>query len=143
MPTVICRVSSKHRGGDGGCCSPDNDVGFTQYAQLTLVYFCSCRPRLGESEPRSPDLHRVFGDPPEPGHPPVQGPVSGPGRVAAGAHQGDDGHRQRARQQRVGGEHAGTPETWTGRQQVGNCVWSRCLLEVLFQGEVQTRRQNK
>lgn len=80
----------------------------------------SYRPRLGESEPRGPDLHRVLGHPQEPGHPPVQGSLSGPGRVATGAHQGHVGYRQRARQQRVGGQRPGTPQTWTRRQQVGN-----------------------
>lgn len=80
----------------------------------------SSRPGLGESEPRGPDLHRVFGHPQEPWHPPVQGSISGPGRVAAGAHQGHVGHRQRARQQRVGGQHPGAAQTWTRRQQVGN-----------------------
>lgn len=85
-----------------------------------LLSLRSSRPGLGKSEPRGPDLHRVLGHPQEPGHPSVQGPISGPGRVASGAHQGHDGHRQRARQQRVGGQHPGTPQTWTRRQQVGH-----------------------
>lgn len=82
--------------------------------------FVTVRPGLGESEPRRSDLHRVFGHPQEPGHSPVQSSLPGPGRMAAGAHQGDVGHRQRAGQRRVGGQRSGKPQTRTGRQQVGN-----------------------
>lgn len=48
-------------------------------------------------------MHRVLWDPQKPGHPPVQGPLPGPGRLAGGAEHGDDGHRERDGQQRVGG----------------------------------------
>ena len=80
------------------------------------------RPRLGQSESRGSDLHRVLGDPQEPGHPSVKSSLPGPGRVAAGAHQSDDSHWQRARQQCVGGQHARTTQTHAGCQQVGDAV---------------------
>lgn len=98
----------------------------------------SSRPGLGESEPGRSDLHRVLGHPQEPGHAPVQGPLPGPGRVAAGAPQSHDGHRQRAGQQRVGGQHPGTTQTGTGRQQVGglhllySCSADSCRQEAAF-----------
>lgn len=82
------------------------------------------RPRLGQSESWGSDLHRVLRYPQEPWHPPVQSSLPGPGRMAAGAHQSHDSHRQRARQQRVGGQHTRTAQTHAGCQQVGSAVSS-------------------
>lgn len=48
-------------------------------------------------------MHRVLWDPQKLGHPPVQGPLPGPGRLAGGAQHGYDGHREHDGQQRVGG----------------------------------------
>lgn len=48
-------------------------------------------------------MHRVLWDPQKLGHPPVQGPLLGPGRLAGGAQHGYDGHRERDGQQCVGG----------------------------------------
>lgn len=66
-------------------------------------YLLPCRSRLGQSESRRPDVHRVLWDPQKLGHPPVPGALPGPGRLAGGAQHGDDGHRERHGQQRVGG----------------------------------------
>ena len=77
------------------------------------------RSQLGQSELGSPHVYRVLRDPPEPRHPPLSSPVSGPRRLAHWAHQSDVVHRERAGQQRLGREHPGADEALAGLHKVG------------------------
>ncbi|XP_061550559.1 arf-GAP with GTPase, ANK repeat and PH domain-containing protein 2 isoform X8 [Phycodurus eques] len=65
------------------------------------------RPHLGQSQPGCADLHRVFGNPSEPGHSPVSGALAGPGRLARRADASAVRHREPHGQQRLGGPHSG------------------------------------
>jgi len=78
----------------GPCCAEDHPMS-------------PGRSHLGQPEPGRLDLHRVLGDPPQPGHPPVPRALPRPGRLATGADAGAHLHRQRHRQQHLGEEPAG------------------------------------
>ena len=62
---------------------------------------------MGQPQPGLSDLHRVLWDPPQPGHPPLQGALSGPGRLARGAHSSAGCHWQPHGQQHLGELHPG------------------------------------
>lgn len=75
-------------------------------------------------------MYRVLRDPPEPRHPPLPSPISGPGRLADRADQGDVIHWERAGQQRLGREQPGADEALSGLHKVG--LWEGlCLRGVL------------
>lgn len=88
-----------------------------------LSSLAPCRSHLGQSQPGRADLHRVLGDPSEPGDSPVSRSVAGPGRLARGAHTSPGCHRKPHGQQHLGELHPGQDQTHTQRNTVGSTTF--------------------
>lgn len=78
---------------------------------IWCTYPLSPRSHLGQSEPGSPNLHRVFWDPQKLGDPPVPRSLTRPRWPAARAHIGSQRDWQPHGEQYLGGTDTGSPKT--------------------------------
>lgn len=107
---------------------------------VVIFDFLSNRSRLGQFESRGLDVHRVLRHPQEPGHPPVPCALPGPGQLAGGAQHGDDRHRERHGQQRVGGGSGGIRQARKRQHQVSSHLQIKVLPNEAL-GDYRKRQQ--